>query len=105
MAHLFLVVHQRCAEHGEIEHGAHEAAPGDDHASHWTDGGGGTAADADHDHCQTFAERRDLRADRPAIAAAPMAVADTAHALYDAAIPARPRYLLAPKASPPAARS
>ena len=103
VAHLLIVDHQRCLEHGEL---VHAPAPARDdarrqHASMIGVEAGETHA---HDHCLCVSSRRDtaLHADVAAGAAiAPAAVHDSS------ARPAPPaatrRWLLAPKNSPPRA--
>jgi hypothetical protein len=105
LAHLFLVVHERCDEHGEIEHGAHDAADGD-HARLAESRGGGGHAEAGHDHCQTFAERRDVGGEPPVLLATGIvAIACTEPDVDQPRVATRPLYRLAPKASPPVVES
>lgn len=109
LAHLVVVEHERCPEHGELIHGdGHEAdslaAPVSIPAA--------TRArvlpahpdepDAEHDHCLSATERRDLRLARvDAPAMMPPAQSD-AHP-HRATTPAvtRALYRSAPKTSPP----
>ena len=99
LAHLFLVVHNRCSEHGEVVHGEGHHDHGDGLAR-WDIGG--TESDADHDHCQTFAEPRDHRIDPPVFAVTLAAATELTLASELAApVTTRPLYRLAPKVSPP----
>lgn len=104
LAHLFLVVHRRCDEHGDVVHG--DVAHGD-HRRDKSDGRyavfgvGSDAADADHDHCQTFAEPRDSRiAQITDVAAIAGSIVDLP-TMRATPVATRPLYRLAPKASPP----
>lgn len=109
LAHMVVVEHERCAEHGELVHGdghapgavaapiarvtttaASRALPA------WPD-----EADGDHEHCLSATERRDLRAAR---VEAPVLVRSAGlqaiHPAGTVAI-ARALYRTAPKTSPP----
>ena len=102
LAHLFLVVHDRCSEHGEVVHG-------DDHHDHgdglarWDIGGAERSTrSGDHDHCQTFAEPRDHRITPPVVSITLAATtALTLPSELAAPVTTRPLYRLAPKVSPP----
>lgn len=112
LAHLFLVVHTRCAEHGEVIHeDAHatprtsQAAPAGDLTT-WDDAAPADSHDGADHHCETFAERRDVRTDRPVDPSVLVVVAATpTPLLLEARAPARPLYRLAPKVSPPHAEA
>jgi hypothetical protein len=104
LAHLFLVVHTRCDEHGEVVHGDdHHERDTDDTTTRWATGGDETGA-PDHDHCQTFAEPRELRTDTVHAAFAPVATSLAQATEHAPPVTARPLYRIAPKSSPPAAR-
>ncbi len=102
VAHLVLVRHARCAEHGEVTHASEshgEARPvGPDAVLAASDSG----AAADDDHCEWLSERRDIRhASAPVFTTIP--VGHVAPPAVDHLVLAvtRPLYRLAPKLSPP----
>jgi hypothetical protein len=114
LAHLFLIEHARCPEHGDTVHvrrgsedgHADAAAPTTGYALAGADGDvrPGDAADHGDDHCQLWTERRDrapvltgLSTPMPSYAALDAIVPGVAPA------PPRPLFHLAPKAGPPAA--
>ncbi len=107
LAHLLLVRHERCAEHGEVTHRV-EAAPAA-HAvaaspSAILDAGDPRSAHEEGDHCQWLAEHR---AAAPAVSSFAQLVPQVTRA--ECALPAlafaapRSLYRLAPKLSPPSA--
>lgn len=109
LAHLFVVRHARCAEHGEV---IHVAAAADASASGARQAPGSASAapapgepgDPDgHDHCQWLSELRDHARRAPQIDLVPPPL-DLERAALPPAPPdrARPLYRLAPKISPPA---
>jgi hypothetical protein len=101
LAHLFLVVHSKCAEHGEVVHGQHHEADASG-LTHLVSSDGDLAATDDHDHCQTFAEPRDHRIAPPVLGIDVLAPIAAACASETATVVTpRALYRLAPKASPP----
>lgn len=112
IAHLLLVQHAVCVEHGELvelqAHAAHDAdghaTPGDEHPS-----GDPASPDSgvDHDHCQVLArgQHEQLLPAEPgaSLAAAKPEAARSALAAPALPAPASPPLLLAPKTSPPRA--
>lgn len=103
VAHLVLVRHARCAEHGEVTHASESHVEttrpsGPDAVLAASDDGPAT----DDDHCEWLSERRDVRhASAPIFATIP--VAHVAPPAVDHLVLAvtRPLYRLAPKLSPP----
>jgi hypothetical protein len=98
LAHLFLVVHTRCDEHGEVVHGDHYDG-GDD--AQLAFGVGTGEGEHEHEHCQTFAEPRELRAERACVVAVTAQTELAQPTELAAPVSTRPLYRLAPKVSPP----
>jgi hypothetical protein len=105
-AHMLLVEHVRCAEHGELTHApeSHARLQGETHRA----GGpivtpGAALADDEHDHCLICSDRRKLALVLPAVPVvhAPGAGQAVARPGYVAWIPAQRTYSFAPKTSPP----
>ena len=110
--HMATVRHAQCAEHGEYTHApeigiavqAHGTAA---HGPRWDGRPAGRASDA-HDHCVWFVFGRQEPlwfGASGALVVRPLETAVPPCAVESAPICAIPRYLLAPKQSPPAARS
>ncbi|HUH01174.1 MAG TPA: hypothetical protein VML75_04215 [Kofleriaceae bacterium] len=108
LAHLVVVEHERCHEHGELIHGdGHEArsvappAPSTATPTARVLPGQSDEADGDHDHCLSATERRDLRLARVEVAAT--ISPDQSDAIPRTATTpvVRALYRSAPKTSPP----
>lgn len=107
LAHLWLVPHTRCAEHGETVHDdGHAVQPRiaapertDLSASPATPEG---ATDDGHDHCQLLTDRRELAAERGTIVVRAWSFEGATFPLVERTAPSRAVYRLAPKVSPPA---
>ena len=110
VAHLALVEHVRCSEHGEWIHAGDEHAPR--HVEHSTSESDASAiapvADAhaddhEHDHCLASSERRKLAMLLPGLAALqPLRpAAPTTAAGHVTYVVAQAVHTLAPKTSPP----
>lgn len=104
-AHLAVVQHAICAEHGDLLHAAdaHTASTAD--AEHDDEGGSTPEQGGDHDHCQLLARNQGEQA-LPGVSAVSALLPVAPPALIELAtvVPARPAQAplsLAPKTSPP----
>lgn len=109
--HAVAVRHERCAEHGEVVHGddhGHGAVAGAEpralRAPQLDDGAAAASHDEDHDHCAVPLLRRQAEPGfcLPALIA-PGAPPSVPAPVAAPVVATRALYLLAPKASPPAA--
>lgn len=110
LAHLWLVPHTRCAEHGETVHDDHAAEAPRVHAPERADLSASPAApdgatDDGHDHCQLLTDRRAVTAERSVVVARACSFAGTTFQLVEHTAPGRALYRIAPKVSPPAAHA
>ena len=104
LAHLLLVPHTRCAEHGETVHEGHVVetrrvplADGVALAPAASDGG------EDHDHCQAASDRRTWSGEQSTCDVAILAIEAVAFVVVETESAPRAVYRTAPKASPPVA--
>lgn len=104
LAHLLLVPHTQCAEHGETVHGegaqlevAALVADSDVSSARPT----GEPTRDEHDHCEVVSDRRVTTAPRVALLLTVHAIPLHEPAIAVATPALRPLYRLAPKISPP----
>lgn len=109
LAHLVVVEHERCPEHGELIHGDGRAAdtvaapaPSTATTTARVLPGQSDEPHGDHDHCLSATERRDLRLSRVDVAAMiSPAQSDALPRSATTPVAARALYRSAPKTSPP----
>lgn len=104
-AHLAVVQHAICAEHGDLHHAAEAHADTNAHAEHDDEGGSAPEQGGEHDHCQLLGRHQGEQA----LPVAPsnseiVSVARPAFVELATSFEARPAQAplsLAPKTSPP----